>query len=233
MLIVQNHLICHKLDLLAITESWLTLDNGDEILRTVFPPGYFYIQKPRTGRRGGGLVLIHRCTIKCHMANFDLSATTFEYLATFLSIHSSCFLLLVIYRPPSSNLNLFISEFSTFFELLAIAPGKLIISGDFNIHVDKLCPVSTQFLSLIDSFDVQQHVCEHTHIHGHFLDLVLSRAHEKPIVDLFLSKLISDHFAVHWLVRAHRPSRPTKFSSGNSSQLTTVHSVLTSRTCHW
>ena len=156
------------------------------------------------------MVIIHRCTIKCRLANFDSPATSFEYLATFLSIHSSCFLLLVIYRPPSSNLNLFISEFSTFFELLAIAPGKLIISGDFNIHVDKLCPVSTQFLSLIDSFDVQQHVCEHTHIHGHFLDLVLSRAHEKPIVDLFLSKLISDHFAVHWLVRAHRPSRSTE-----------------------
>ena len=174
------------------------------------PPGYLFVQKPRIGRRGGGLALIHRSTVKCRLANFDVPATSFEYLATSLAIHSSCLLLLIIYRPPSSNLNMFISEFSTFLELLATAPGKLIIAGDFNIHVDESGPASSQFLSLIDSFDVQQHVCEPTHVHGHFLDLVLSRACENSIVDCFVSDLISDHFAVHWSVRAHRPIRPTK-----------------------
>jgi hypothetical protein len=36
----QHHIMFHNLDLVAITESWLREDSGDDILREVCPAGY-------------------------------------------------------------------------------------------------------------------------------------------------------------------------------------------------
>ena len=166
MLIVQDHINFHQLDILAITESWLTDENGDEILRSATLLGYSFVHKPRVGRRGGGLACIFRSTIKCCLASIDFTAITFEFLSISATTNLACLLLAIIYRPPSSNFKSFISEFSSFLEL--VATGKLIIVGDFNTHIDNsLSPVSSEFLSLIDSFDIQQHVRDPTHILGH------------------------------------------------------------------
>ena len=211
MLIVQDHINFHQLDMLAITESWLTVENGDEVLRSATPPGYSFVHKPRVGRRGGGLACIFRSTIKCLLASIDLTATTFEFLPISATTNSACLLIVIIYRPPSSNFKSFISEFSSFLELVATAAGKLIIVGDFNIHIDNsLSPVSRQFLSLIDSFDISQHVREPTHILGHSLDLVLSRTRDSVIVNCYVADPVSDHLSVHWFIKAHRPSRPSR-----------------------
>ena len=58
-----------------------------------------------------------------------------------------------------------------------------------------------------------QHVRDPTHVSGHILDLVLSRPTDRLIADCLVSGLISDHFAVRCLVRAHRPFRPQKTMS--------------------
>ncbi len=55
--------------------------------------------------------------------------------------------------------------------------NNILLLGDFNIHV--CCqskPLETEFLSLIDSFNMVQWVKDPTHTHGHTLDLVLSHS---------------------------------------------------------
>lgn len=161
--IVQHHIIHNNIDLLAVTETWLTLDNGEEILRSVCPSGYLSLHNPRIGRRGGGLAIIYRSSMRVILVNLAVSTLTFEFLAASFSVNSSSFLLLVIYRPPSSNINQFFDEFATFLESIATSSGKLLIVGDFNIHVDDSSnPVFHKFLSLIDSFDILQHVMDPT-----------------------------------------------------------------------
>ena len=49
--------------------------------------------------------------------------------------------------------------------------GKLIIVGDFNIHIDAKVTESSHLLSLLDSFGLTQHVSGSTHIKGHTLDV--------------------------------------------------------------
>jgi hypothetical protein len=62
------------------------------------------------------------------------------------------------------------------------------------------------------------HVKEATHVHGHTLDLVLSRKSDNLVSDAFVSELISDHFTVISVLLAHRPgwSVPRKVVSFRS-----------------
>jgi hypothetical protein len=82
----------------------------------------------------------------------------------------------VVYRPPSSNIGQFIDEFACFLEGVVTSCGKVLIVGDFNIHVEsKENSASQRFLALLDHFDLQQHVRGPTHIEGHTLDLIAVR----------------------------------------------------------
>ena len=58
--IIAQHLLNFDLDLLAVTESWLTSDSGDDILRGICPEGYLSLHRPRLERRGGGRLFTAR-----------------------------------------------------------------------------------------------------------------------------------------------------------------------------
>ena len=57
-------------------------------------------------------------------------------------------------------------------ERLVLLPGELVILGDFNFHVDNPTKSdAVQFImSLLEAFDLTQHVDLPTHIDGHTLD---------------------------------------------------------------
>ncbi len=59
--------------------------------------------------------------------------------------------------------------------LVCIKFERILILGDFNIHIDKNDSTMTRdFLSLLDCFDLKQLVDCPTHIKGHTLDLVIT-----------------------------------------------------------
>lgn len=81
-------------------------------------------------------------------------------------------LIIVIYRPPKYN-DLFISEFSDFLTCFIAHYERILIVGDFNIHLcceDK--PLVKDFLNVTDSLNFTQFVSGPTR-KGHTLDLVL------------------------------------------------------------
>ena len=209
--VITSLLLSADLDLLFITETWLNAQHGEDILLGVCPEGYASFQVPRIGRRGGGTALIHRETIRVNPMSPVFEATTFEHLSASLFFNSVCVRLVVVYRPPSTKPSLFLTEFSAYLEQLVIMTGKLLIVGDFNIHLDDSSNLFSQkFLSTIKSFGLEQHVSDPTHVSGHVLDLVLSRPADRTIADCFVSGLVSDHFVVRCLIRTHRPFRPQK-----------------------
>ncbi len=73
----------------------------------------------------------------------------------------------LFYRPPKYNKD-FIQEFGTFRSNIVPTVDKLLILVDINIHV---CCLShylvKEFMQLIDSFDLVQHINEPTHTQGH------------------------------------------------------------------
>lgn len=62
--LISNHLIDARLDLLAVTETWLNSDIGDSTIKAACPDGYTAVQLPRLNRKGGGLALIHKSSIE-------------------------------------------------------------------------------------------------------------------------------------------------------------------------
>ena len=122
------------------------------------------------------IALILRSYFKTQRVSIPLFSS-FEALCVRLTIASSSYLLLTIYRPPSSNMSLFISEFSALLEDIISSLSELIITGDFNIHVDDVTShCATAFLSILDSFGLSQLVDFPTHISGHTIDLVITRS---------------------------------------------------------
>ena len=96
----------------------------------------------------------------------------------------------------------------------------LLITGDFNIHVDNVKDSDAiRFLDLLASMGLEQHVDKPTHISGHTLDLLITRCSDtligtKPRPDY----LFSDHFTVTCDLILRRPAN--KYFIGGLKELT-------------
>ena len=210
---LQEAISDHKLDVLSLSETWLPVDTIPSVLHSLTPSTFSILNSPRTtGSRGGGLALIYRSTLK--VAKITLpDYTSFESLCVRLTTTSQTkplsFILLTIYRPPSSSKATFVSEFATLLEDLATSPSELIITGDFNIHVDiPNCSSSSPFLSLLDAFSLNQHITFPTHSSGHTLDLLITRSNSNLISSIDSIDLsLSDHHALIFSILAPSPPR--------------------------
>ena len=68
----------------------------------------------------------------------------------------------------------------------------------------KNSPNTSTCISLLDSFQLKQHVDIPTHISGHTIDLVITR-NEDPLVDTpIAAAILSDHFAIQCSYQLHR-----------------------------
>lgn len=78
-------------------------------------------------------------------------------------------------------------------ESTLLTKERLVIEGDLNIYVhDKVNSDTLNFLDVLESLGLQQHVNDPTHIHGHALDLITTRIADniirgKPHVDRYFS----------------------------------------------
>ena len=78
-------------------------------------------------------------------------------------------------------------------EQFLLLPGRLLITGDFNIHFENNSDSDAmKFADILDSLGLIQHVTCPTHISGHTLDLIITRNEDNiivspPVCDTFLS----------------------------------------------
>ena len=109
-------------------------------------------------------------------------------------------------------MNEFCDEFSSLLEHISTISEEVVITGDFNIHIDNVNDRDGMKLrDLLDIANLTQHVNGVTHLHGHTLDLLISRTTSSTVtkVDL-ITGLPSDHNAVHCLINLSRPKPSRK-----------------------
>ena len=168
-----------KADVIALTETWFTSDDAAAKVECT-PPGYVLLDHPRVGRAGGGTALLCRDNIRFskeaagEMSSFEFS----EWIVTTADFRLR---LAIIYRPPYSaahpvTTGVFFTEFADYLESIILSSEPLLITGDFNIHVDIAddCD-SMKLIELLVSLALRQHVDTPTHLHGHTLDLIITR----------------------------------------------------------
>ena len=148
---VSEHLSDQGIDLAFLTETWLKSSDTTTV-KELCPPGFSFKHNSRQKRRGGGIGLLYRSSLDVRVIKQTVPVTTFECQSFYL--HGPTLLAMaIIYRPPSRLLasnDPFLSEFERFIIEFTSKPGKLLICGDFNIHVDEPCTTGVQqFLDIL------------------------------------------------------------------------------------
>ena len=205
---VKDFILDNHIDVLALTETWLSTGDGDRVTRSeVTPPGYQLLDVPRPKGRGGRVGLITRDTIHVKKQNIPVVTSSYECMEVLLNA-GSCFVrLLIIYRPPSSSKSglsssVFLDEFTHHLDHLCTTSGQLLVFGDFNLHYDQAAYQDVKaFKDVLDTFSLIQHVTGPTHRKGHILDLVMTREEELDIKGMQNhGPVISDHSAISFLI---------------------------------
>ena len=100
-----------------------------------------------------------------------------------------------MYRPPGHPASFF-EEFQDLLGNLASIHSECFIFGDFNLHYDIPSAITTTFNDILVSFDLKQHVNFWTHIHDHWLDLLITRSTYNNIQTPTALDGLSDHHTV-------------------------------------
>ena len=195
-----NELITdNNIQILFLTETWLKPDEFLALNEST-PPSHVNCHIPRSTGRGGGVATISLANL-CISPRPKFKFASFEVLVLHLmhpnSKATQPVTLVTLYRPPGPYTE-FLSEFSDFLSALVVNSDKILIVGDFNIHMDnENNSLTIAFQSLIDSIGFSQHVNTPTHHHNHTIDLVLTHGLEidRPLV-LPQNTALSDHHLI-------------------------------------
>lgn len=197
--LVNEFITDHDFDILCLTETWLK-PNEFIALNESTPPSYLNSQVPRSAGRGGGVAAIHssklHATLKAdsNFHSFELLLLSFAHPEkTALKL----FTLVIVYRPPGPY-TVFLSEFADFLTNLVVSTEKVLIVGDFNIHMDnENDTLRSAFLSITDSIGFCQHVNKPTHCCNHTLDLVLTYGIViNHLAVMSHNPVLSDHYPI-------------------------------------
>ena len=105
----------------------------------------------------------------------------------------------VIYRLPDILVLSFVNDFLDYIERNINSTGKLLLAGDFNIHInDPEFPDANTFLDVLDSFGQQNHIRFPTHHLNNTLDLVITSCNDNFIESSTPGRLFSDHNVVYF-----------------------------------
>jgi exonuclease III len=199
-LAIRDFIIDNDLDLIALTETWLT-DDSDHTIDQLTPEGYSIINVPREDKVGGGIALLYKSNLNIRSINSN-TFNTFEKLECTVTLPTGLYTIVIIYRPPCNQKNgftllSFLDEFEHFLSQVVPLSNKLIITGDFNIPIGHDSPSSLEFEHLLQSYNMKQLVTSPTHDAGNILDLIITNISQKNISAISLKNPgLSDHSAV-------------------------------------
>ena len=124
------------------------------------------IPSNRQDRKGGGILLVHKKSYKANLID-EVFTHSFQAAKFRIQIDNCNITLLSIYHPQYSALNpvtyrMFIIDFTKWIcdqLVMSDHDNKLIILGDFNIHVnDESDENADNFMDIIMALGLEQHV---------------------------------------------------------------------------
>ena len=121
---LESIMASENIDLVAVTETWFNESHDWDI--TI--PGFSLYRKDREGRKGGGVALYMKDSIKCNL--IQVSETNLESIWVTLQLGNHKVTRVgVIYRQPSQvKDDLLVEEIAKM-----TLKGEVVIMGDFNL----------------------------------------------------------------------------------------------------
>ena len=210
-LLIQDFVVDNLVDVLMITETWLSRCGDEVIIGEICPAGYKFFNQPRLVGNGGGVGLLCKANLDVK-TKLSHNYRSFAYLdSTIVSMRTVR--VITVYHPPPSAANgltvdIFLDGFGTLLEELVVTNAELLIVGDFNFHMDDLMYGNAiRFSRLLETFDLKQYMKALTHLYGHILDLVITRSAAVSLVSNFCvaEQPISDHKAITFNLTLSKP----------------------------
>ena len=189
--LIDDTIVSNNLDILALAETHIHISDTESLLKSVTPPGFQLIHRPRTTGRGGGVGFLTRKNLPAKTVDAP-THSTFKSIAISIVTHSKLFVVACVYCTPGSCSSAFLDDFLFFCGFLT----SLIICGDFNVHVYTDSIDQQKFLNLLDTSNLAQNVNKPTHLHGHILDVILSPCDSSFVSNVTVGEMVSDHALV-------------------------------------
>jgi len=121
------------------------------------PSGFSLHHVCRSGKSGGGVGVVARNSLGYSTVDAP-HGDSFESV-TVRSSFPAVPLLTVVYRLPSTNANKFLTEFSDLLCMLFLYKRPILITGDFNLHVDNCRDkYAISFLDTCSTFCLQHSI---------------------------------------------------------------------------
>ena len=142
----------HDLDILLITEIWLSPLDSYHIISLNTPP-YCFIHNPRDSPHpDGGTGILYKYSLTISNIYYHSFSNSEALSCPISSPVSRTFNIFLLYRPTSPNINLFLDEFSL---CIPTITSNTIIIGDSNIPI----PLMIRSLNtVLPSFNLVQYV---------------------------------------------------------------------------
>ena len=197
---LQSIITERNLDICAVMETWLKLEDDDLTIKQIPPDGYNIISYPRpNGCMGGGVALIFKDNLWIVDDNTNRNTDSMEIHRFILHAKALSINLYVLYRPPTTSVLSFCTDLADVLKYnITTDMGNPIIIGDFNIHMDQLeNPDTRTFNDFLDSMNLHNKVMFPTHTSLHTLDLLLEDLSNPVIETVSKGDLFSDHHFIH------------------------------------
>ena len=210
---VRELLIKFKLDILALSETWLTTDISDDEINI---PGYLIARKDRSNSsklRGGGVMFYVRENIHFTL-RADLTPSDSEYIWIEIT-QPKCKPLLVasIYKPPDSSVSHLINSLNRNFNDISDRYNTVLL-GDFN--VDQLSR-NNQNKLMLGSFaienDLKQLIKTPTRVTQNsktLIDLIYVSDSHRFIQSGVIFSTLSDHSLTYCVMKCGVPKQPPR-----------------------
>ncbi len=200
--VLETYTDC-SIGVLLMTETWH--DENSNCVCRLRQLGYNVLDRPRprshrlptVTTNHGGLIAFSPSAIRLEVIPLGKIPTTFESLCFRVFSVSSSMIILLIYRtgPVLSN---FFEELAEILDVICTFSDPVIVTGDFNIHVERnKDPNAARLTNTLSIYGMHCKVNAPTHDLGGTLDLVFSTA-SHPIRPTVTNVGLSDHFLVQW-----------------------------------
>ncbi len=191
--VINDLITTNNLDFMFLIETWLEDNCSATVLTETAPPNFNFISVCRTVRRGGGVAALFKDVYQCKQVSFG-QYLSFEYLGIVLK-GAPRILFIIIYRPPKYS-PAFVEEFTELLSMISSEFDCFAIAGDFIIHIDNAeIKTTKEIITVLNTFDLIQHVHGPTHNRGHTLDLLISRGLNISSI-VIKDVALSDHFCI-------------------------------------
>ena len=200
-----------RLDVLCLTETWLTPDVLDKFLAF---PGYGLLRRDRDGRRGGGVAVLHRSEMRVTELAMPPSGPleTLWLSATWRGGTPST--IGVVYRPPDSPVAGSLEQLEEQLRAAQCTGKPVFLLGDINFNIlDDVSSPVRRYLTMLHELNMTQLVNRPTHLHPSpaALDHVITDQPDRAASTEVLSDAISDHQPVIVSARLGRVRVPAQW----------------------